>query len=286
MKIGVNESCPCGSGKKYKKCCLDKEATIILPHFLLMNEYLKIAQKEENLLNFYYQNLDLFDRIFSNSEQIFGKFINDNNKLLSGRYAYIILQTKNALDSFLGHYFILKNGLCNASIPNLRYCYETLLKNYFYLTLPIGEKDFVKYHSIEPFKIRNQLYTPKSLESSHRKLYRMLSTKSHAGIISSSPSFECSASMYKDSLEVGIYLLYGHFVFLLECFNRFISVEDRERIKNLFREFAKLFENKFPSFIPDKEGINPLLKFQNTNSINPVNVEEFKRDKLEYLDNS
>lgn len=24
MKIGRNESCPCGSGKKYKKCCLDK----------------------------------------------------------------------------------------------------------------------------------------------------------------------------------------------------------------------------------------------------------------------
>lgn len=25
MKIGRNESCPCGSGKKYKKCCLGKE---------------------------------------------------------------------------------------------------------------------------------------------------------------------------------------------------------------------------------------------------------------------
>ena len=24
MKIGRNEPCPCGSGKKYKKCCLDK----------------------------------------------------------------------------------------------------------------------------------------------------------------------------------------------------------------------------------------------------------------------
>ena len=25
MKIGRNEACPCGSGIKYKKCCLDKE---------------------------------------------------------------------------------------------------------------------------------------------------------------------------------------------------------------------------------------------------------------------
>jgi uncharacterized protein YecA (UPF0149 family) len=24
-KVGRNEPCPCGSGKKYKKCCLDKE---------------------------------------------------------------------------------------------------------------------------------------------------------------------------------------------------------------------------------------------------------------------
>ena len=35
MKIGRNDPCPCGSGKKYKKCCLDK-----LPPFLLSKEIL------------------------------------------------------------------------------------------------------------------------------------------------------------------------------------------------------------------------------------------------------
>jgi len=25
MKVGRNQPCPCGSGKKYKKCCLSKE---------------------------------------------------------------------------------------------------------------------------------------------------------------------------------------------------------------------------------------------------------------------
>ena len=25
MKIGRNDPCPCGSGKKYKKCCMDKD---------------------------------------------------------------------------------------------------------------------------------------------------------------------------------------------------------------------------------------------------------------------
>lgn len=23
-KVGINNQCPCGSGKKYKKCCLNK----------------------------------------------------------------------------------------------------------------------------------------------------------------------------------------------------------------------------------------------------------------------
>jgi len=26
-KVGPNDPCPCGSGKKYKKCCLQKEKT-------------------------------------------------------------------------------------------------------------------------------------------------------------------------------------------------------------------------------------------------------------------
>ncbi len=25
MKVGRNEPCPCGSGKKFKKCCIDKK---------------------------------------------------------------------------------------------------------------------------------------------------------------------------------------------------------------------------------------------------------------------
>lgn len=29
MKIGRNDPCPCGSGKKYKHCCLNKRRTYI-----------------------------------------------------------------------------------------------------------------------------------------------------------------------------------------------------------------------------------------------------------------
>jgi len=40
--VGRNEPCPCGSGKKYKKCCMPKETALDL------NEY-RIARTEESL---------------------------------------------------------------------------------------------------------------------------------------------------------------------------------------------------------------------------------------------
>jgi hypothetical protein len=33
MKVGRNQHCPCGSGLKFKKCCLSKELTAPLPSF-------------------------------------------------------------------------------------------------------------------------------------------------------------------------------------------------------------------------------------------------------------
>lgn len=251
-----------------------------------MPKYLKIAEKEKALFDFYKRSLDSFDRIFTNTEQEFGKFINENGKVLSGRYAYIILQTKNAIDFFFGHYFILKNGLCNASIPSLRYCYETLLKNYFYLTLPYGEKDLIKYHTYKVNRFRNSLYTSDALSKSHNILYDKLSDKSHVNIVSSSPSYKCSKIMYKDSLETGAYILHGHYIFILECFNQFISQDDRKKIKRFFGEFAHIFRNTSSSFIPNKDKTNSFLKFRNVGLVTPENVDLLKRDEKSYLDQS
>ena len=30
VKTGRNERCPCGSGKKYKKCCLNRSNTVVV----------------------------------------------------------------------------------------------------------------------------------------------------------------------------------------------------------------------------------------------------------------
>lgn len=264
----------------------DKSKIIIYPHSMLMKEYLKIAKQEEKNLDFYYKSVQAFDEIFTYSQQNLVVFINENNKVLCGRYAYIILQTKNAIDSFFIYHLALKNGLCNATVLNLRYCLETLTKNYFYLTRLVGEKDMLRYDKWNFTDIRSRLYIPITIETRFKPLYDNLSIKSHAGIKSSSPAFECSPDTYKDMLETGIYLLHAHFVFLLECFNQFISKENDIKIHNFFWEFDTLFNHEIPTFIPDKKEIIPLLKFQNINMVTPENVENLKRDKEEYLNNS
>ena len=43
MKIGRNDPCPCGSGKKYKNCCLRKE-TMSIP------DRIKQAVKERDIM--------------------------------------------------------------------------------------------------------------------------------------------------------------------------------------------------------------------------------------------
>lgn len=46
MKIGRNDPCPCGSGKKYKKCCIDKLTEEIIMHMYL--EQLELTKGLEN----------------------------------------------------------------------------------------------------------------------------------------------------------------------------------------------------------------------------------------------
>ncbi len=47
MKIGRNAPCPCGSGKKYKKCCLDRKAapSQALHHRRLQEAYSRLAER-------------------------------------------------------------------------------------------------------------------------------------------------------------------------------------------------------------------------------------------------
>jgi hypothetical protein len=45
MKIGRNELCPCGSGKKYKKCCMDKPKPPIKSEAIKAAELIRTQQQ-------------------------------------------------------------------------------------------------------------------------------------------------------------------------------------------------------------------------------------------------
>jgi len=42
-KAGRNDPCPCGSGKKYKKCCQDKEAAAVVDPEVAWRQQLETA---------------------------------------------------------------------------------------------------------------------------------------------------------------------------------------------------------------------------------------------------
>lgn len=50
VKVGRNDPCPCGSGKKYKQCCLEKHETVRQTNHMAEAENLKAKQKEQDKL--------------------------------------------------------------------------------------------------------------------------------------------------------------------------------------------------------------------------------------------
>ena len=77
MKIGRNDQCPCGSGKKYKYCCLGKEDN---PYYSDINKFPKLykeTRKEARIKECLYPDKSLC------SERIVSAHSIQNNKILS-----------------------------------------------------------------------------------------------------------------------------------------------------------------------------------------------------------
>ena len=71
LKIGRNDPCPCGSGKKYKKCCLrknqfdDQTQNTVIPAELTSNfEHIKATSKKINHLLQIYKFEDVVKAVF------------------------------------------------------------------------------------------------------------------------------------------------------------------------------------------------------------------------------
>lgn len=86
-KIGRNDPCPCGSGKKYKKCCLNKEKTIT-------------SNQQVPLVNQLYSN-PLFSEHF---QYVYTKKVKNetiNNKLLKIYDYGRRMSSKEIMDNYL-----------------------------------------------------------------------------------------------------------------------------------------------------------------------------------------
>lgn len=95
MKIGRNDSCPCGSGKKYKKCCLGKMSdTQIKKMYLQQLELTKNLNTEENCLKV----LEIGRNIISEnkeSECLTGTYV---NMAVAKRVLFALLHKKSELN--------------------------------------------------------------------------------------------------------------------------------------------------------------------------------------------
>lgn len=78
MRVGRNAPCPCGSGKKYKKCCLDKEKNINSLSIPYDKHYFELKGKNaENLVYNLAQKSFLTDWCFMNPKWEDGKELCD-----------------------------------------------------------------------------------------------------------------------------------------------------------------------------------------------------------------
>lgn len=75
-KIGRNDPCPCGSGKKYKKCCLEKEDDENFSKIENFFENYKQLRKESRIKQCLYPDQSQC------SEKIIGAHSIQNNKIL------------------------------------------------------------------------------------------------------------------------------------------------------------------------------------------------------------
>lgn len=75
-KIGRNDPCPCGSGKKYKKCCLGKDDDPVYSNPINLFQTYKAARKSSRIKQCLYPDHS------ECSEKIIGAHSIQNNKIL------------------------------------------------------------------------------------------------------------------------------------------------------------------------------------------------------------
>ncbi|SHG78173.1 SEC-C motif-containing protein [Thermosyntropha lipolytica DSM 11003] len=128
LKIGRNEPCPCGSGKKYKKCCgqLEELAEISSDPFIHYSQLILAAKAK---LDSHYQSG--LRKIRNEAKELFLRFTTSktlpqqNESIFSD---WLWFDKTDSKGNTLGYYYLKENG--NFMETNLKSCLSALVMSY------------------------------------------------------------------------------------------------------------------------------------------------------------
>lgn len=150
MKVGRNDPCPCGSGKKHKKCCLGKVSDVQLKYLYLQQLELTQALKDEEKC---LKVLEIGERIIlanQESECITGTYV---NMALAKRILYRLSHKNNELYE--------AKKYCKLAI-NLKHNNQVALRTLFGVCLDLEEYQSA-YNAFELYEITD-MFNPMTVQ--------------------------------------------------------------------------------------------------------------------------
>lgn len=150
MKIGRNDPCPCGSGKKYKKCCINKLSEQSIEELYLKQLELTNGLKYEKNC---YAIIEIGEQIISNNTSsvcITGTYV---NMALAKRVLYYLKHNKSDLDD--------AKIYCNKALE-LKQTNQAALKNMYGICLELKEYQNACL-SLEKYEDTN-IFSPMSIQ--------------------------------------------------------------------------------------------------------------------------
>ncbi len=160
-KIGRNDPCPCGSGKKYKKCCMNKDAKLntiedFVHRTLALEDYPKLRNNQNDnriyIDDFFDEESIEIDRILYLGLYRFSQYSNSINfKSSKGDIAeerkclYLLLAFDKYVEKFN------KEGLSSNKAYDKKYSIHYDTKYWLKELLEILDKDDVKYNEIKEY---------------------------------------------------------------------------------------------------------------------------------------
>ena len=206
-------------------------------------------------------------------------------KRVKSTYVIAHIHELDILHRVLAHYTLLEKGIVIASYSHLRTIHELILRIYLikndeedgnlicdFETLElfdeekrkqikkkVRESDYFKAKYVEE-KIYSKEKRKKFRDLFGKRFYSSLSEMTHPSVWSRGSSLKFSQQRFRESSDWGIFLIMANFVLIFEIHKQFIKKESKEKVREMFKEYAERFHGQDPDFIPDRN--NDKLNFK------------------------